>query len=253
MMSGNQTNRTWQADLVARFPHLFDTEIHGQIRRPGFPEVGDGWKDLVQLAIERIAVAVSAAPDSLRITQIKSKFATIRIYWWAGPGFTDAMGDAVDEAVELAEARSACTCETCGEPGRLFKHGGWFLTACETYGKGKPVTNHRPEHENVHVTWRVIGATRTVRARHYIRGTDSFVDVDPSSLDLERKTSSWLASAAALAVMKGLLNTMAGTPARIAGRTTSSWPSPLMNWLTTTRSSSPSRKWPTTAPTNPNF
>jgi len=178
-------NRTWQDDLVARYPNLFDSEIHGQIRRPGSPEVGgDGWQDLVQRAVERIAAAVSAAPDSLRITQIKEKFATIRIYWWAGPGFTDAMRDAVNEIVDLAEARSACTCQQCGEPGRLFKHGGWYKTACDVHGKGERVTNHRPQDENVHVTWRIIGATRTVRARRYIRDTDSFEDVDPSTLDL---------------------------------------------------------------------
>lgn len=187
-MSGNQTNRTWQDGLIARYPDLFTEESGGRILNPGWPEVGDGWRDLVETAVRRIATAVAAAPSgSVHITQIKEKFATIRIYWSAGPGFTDAMRDAVDEAIELAEARSACTCETCGQAGRIYKYGGWFLTACDAHAKGKPVTNHRPEHENVHVTWRVIGATRTVRARRYIRDTDSFVDVDPSSLDLDEE------------------------------------------------------------------
>jgi hypothetical protein len=186
-MSANPTNRSWQADLVARYPNLFNTEIHGQIRRPGWPEVGDGWQDLVQRAVERIDAAVTAAPDSLRITQIKEKFATIRIYWFSGPGFTNAMDAAVEEAIELAEARSACTCEQCGEPGRLFKSGGWFLTACDTHGKGNPVTNHRPEDENVHVTERVVDGKHVVRARRYIRATDSFEEVDPTTLNLDEE------------------------------------------------------------------
>jgi hypothetical protein len=49
-MTGNQSNRTWQTDLVARYPNLFNVEIDGQTLAPGYPMVGDGWRDLVQRA-----------------------------------------------------------------------------------------------------------------------------------------------------------------------------------------------------------
>jgi hypothetical protein len=97
------------------------------------------------------------------------------------------MRGGVEDAVDLAEARSACTCEACGEPGRLFKRGGWFMTACEAHGEGAPVTGHRPDMENVHVVWRFVDGKRVVSARRYLRDTDTFVDVDPSTLDLDEE------------------------------------------------------------------
>jgi hypothetical protein len=181
----DKLNRTWQADLVARYPALFNQEINGRVLAPGFPCVGDGWRDLVQRAIERIAAAVSEAPDCLRITQIKEKFAAIRIYWWGGPGFTDVMAAAVEEAIELAEARSACTCEQCGEPGRLYQIAGWYKTACDVHGEGTPVASRRPNLGNPRITRRLIDGNVVVRARRYIRATDAFEEVDPSTHNLK--------------------------------------------------------------------
>jgi hypothetical protein len=184
-MSGRRTERRWQSDLIERHPGLFTITENDQSYPPGYPSVGDGWRDLVQRAIERIAAAVSGAPDNcLKIVQIKEKYATIRIYWSAGPGLTDAMRDGVEEVIELAEARSACTCETCGEPGRLFKLSCWFMTACDVHGKGEPVAERR-DLENVHVVYRIVDGEPVPRARRYIRATDSFVDLPPGSLGIE--------------------------------------------------------------------
>ncbi|MEI9923449.1 MAG: hypothetical protein WDN50_07915 [Bradyrhizobium sp.] len=182
----NSSNQTWQAALIARYPHLFNQELYGRVIAPGYPTTGDGWQDLVRRAVERIAAAVSEAPGSLRITQIKEKFGTLRLYTWAGTGFTDVMDVAVNEAIELAEARSACTCEKCGSPGRLFKSGGWYLTACDEHGKGEPV-RERPRLENLRLTRRVIDGKRVVSARRYIRETDSFVEIDPYPFNLDEE------------------------------------------------------------------
>jgi hypothetical protein len=170
-MSGNQSSPTWQFALLARFPALFDRDFNGKVVRSGYPEVDDGWRDLVETAIARIANAVAAAPaESPHIGQIKEKFATIRIHWSGGRGLTEAMSTAVDEAIELAEARSACTCEICGAPGRQFKFGGWVKTVCEEHGgKGVPA--------------REIPVAQ-VRARRYVRATDSFEEIDPYTLNL---------------------------------------------------------------------
>ena len=119
-MSGN-TNRTWQADLVARYPALFNQEFNGRVTAPGFPTCGDGWRDLVETAIGRIATADAAAPaGSLQIGQIKEKFGTLRLYLDTHKALPEATSAAIDEAISLAEARSACTCEQCGQPGRLY-------------------------------------------------------------------------------------------------------------------------------------
>jgi hypothetical protein len=183
-MSGHRTERSWQSDLIARHPGLFTVIENGQSYTPGYPPVGDGWRELVETAVERIAAAVSAAPDCLKIVQIKEKYATIRIYWSAGPGLTDAMRDGVEEAIELAEARSACTCETCGAEGRLYSRGGWLATACAEHSEGEPVAERR-DLENVHVVYRIVDGEPVPRARRYIRATDSFVDVPPGSLGIE--------------------------------------------------------------------
>jgi hypothetical protein len=187
VMSANQSNRTWQADLVARYPALFDQESNGQIGTPGYPMVGDGWRDLVETAIGRIANAVAAAPTgSLKIGQIKEKFATLRVYLDGRKGLPESTNATIDEAIDLAEARSACTCETCGELGRLYKISGWYKTACDAHGEGNPIPQ-RPGLENLHITRRLVEGKRVVRARQYIRATDSFEEVDPSTLKLNEE------------------------------------------------------------------
>ena len=165
-MSGN-TPRTWQADLVARYPALFNQEINGRVTAPGYPSVGDGWRDLVETAIGRIANAVAAAPSgSLKIGQTKQKFGTLRLYLDTRKGLPEATCAAIDEAVCLAEARSACTCEQCGEPGK--------------------VVHVRPGRENVHIVRTLKdGKLSIISCRRYIRETDSFVHVSPSELGLK--------------------------------------------------------------------
>jgi hypothetical protein len=183
-MAENQAGGTWREALVERHPDIF--KVGTDHRIPGRPTVHDGWQDLVERAVARIAAAFSGAPAGcLRIMQIKEKFGTLRLYKRAGAGFTDAMGDAVQEAIDLAEARSACTCERCGEPGRLFRDDGVYLTACDVHGRGSPVSV-RPGRENLHLRhFRTKASGSVVRLRRYIRETDSFVDIDPSSVPPE--------------------------------------------------------------------
>jgi hypothetical protein len=41
----------------------------------------------------------------------------------SGTGLTKAAENGIADAVALAEGRSACTCETCGNAGRLYRVG----------------------------------------------------------------------------------------------------------------------------------
>ena len=72
-MSGNQTGRSWQDDLIARYSPLFCEVSRGGVATPGHPRVGDSWRQLVKTAVNSIATAVAAAPfgpvDSDRIKQ----------------------------------------------------------------------------------------------------------------------------------------------------------------------------------------
>jgi hypothetical protein len=111
VMLAHQTERTWQDLIVAR--HLF---LSGGDRTSiqGYPLVSDGWRDLVERAADRIADTLAAAASgSVTLVEIKSKYATLRMYW-TGAGLTKAAENTIADAIALTEARSACTCEVCG-------------------------------------------------------------------------------------------------------------------------------------------
>jgi hypothetical protein len=58
-----------------------------------------------------------------RASQVKEKFGTLRFYMISE---TDEMSKLISEA----EAKSAITCEFCGEPGEL-RNTGWYITLCD--------------------------------------------------------------------------------------------------------------------------
>ena len=154
---------------MRRYPHLF-----GQ---SGFPTVGDGWRDLLERALKRIAAAVARGPAGSRvqIAQIKEKFGTIRIYW-DGHKLSKKALAAVNEAIELAEARSACTCEECGNEGRLYDRNGWYLTRCPRHSAGEPV-EIKPGWDNLRVVRTVgRGNAGVTSCRRYDRERDVFVE-----------------------------------------------------------------------------
>lgn len=118
--------------------------------------------------------------DTIKLVQIREKHGTLRIYW---EGTVSARTQAeIERVLELACARSACTCEICGEEGRLYRRGDWLATACSLHAKGEPVPV-KPGLENVYI---LRGMTDdnvgVLSCRLYDRKTDCFVDIDPDSL-----------------------------------------------------------------------
>jgi hypothetical protein len=177
---GTSTNEDWREQLVHRHPELFGDPAGGM---SALPECGDGWADLVNRAVERISQASAAGRSPVRIVQIKEKYGTLRVY-------TETIEDAataaaVKEAISLAKARSACTCELCGAEGRLRERGGVFATACDEHAKGKAV-EVRPGWENVHITRALRdGRVRIISCRRYDRVADAFVEVPPLALGIK--------------------------------------------------------------------
>ena len=181
-MSEHRTGRGWQADLIERHTRLFHAPAAGPEAAQGYPECGEGWRDLLDRACVRIEAAL-AGGGTFTAQQIKEKYGTLRFYW-SGRLLSDAEAK-VEEAIDLAEACSACTCEICGAEGRLYSRGGWLATACPEHARGEPAPV-RPGFENLHVVRKFdAGGLQTVSCRRYVRETDSFVDVDPQSLDIE--------------------------------------------------------------------
>jgi hypothetical protein len=168
----------WRIELMAAHPRLFG------VGSQGYPECGEGWLDLLERCCVRIEAAISEC-DRFTAEDIKSKYGTLRFYW--GGRLSDAAKAQIEEAIELAEARSACTCETCGAAGRLYDRGGWLATACPEHARGEPVPI-KPGRENLRIVGRLVeDRIRIVSCRRYDRDTDSFVDVDPKSLGIEEE------------------------------------------------------------------
>jgi len=103
--------------LTNRFP--FYT---GELIRYGFP--GDGWFQLLWDLSEDVEECLDRDPiEDFEVVQVKEKFGTLRYYVSHGR-------DDIYACIRRAEARSAKTCEECGEPGKT-RPGGWILTLCD--------------------------------------------------------------------------------------------------------------------------
>jgi hypothetical protein len=168
--------QNWRIEFMEAHPSLFG------VASQGYPACGDGWRDLLERACVRIEAAL-AEGDRFAAEDIKSKYGTLRFYW--GGRLSDAAKAQVEEAIELAEARSGCTCETCGALGRLHDRGGWLETACPEHARGEPVPVAAGR-ENLRIVGGLVeDRIRIVSCRRYDRDADTFADVDPRTLGIE--------------------------------------------------------------------
>lgn len=89
-----------------------------------------GWVPLVARLLGRIDTAL--APEDradFRVSQIKEKFAELRVY--------HSGGDTIEALVEEADAEARRTCRVCGQPGKRGP-GGWLAILCDDHAKGQP-------------------------------------------------------------------------------------------------------------------
>jgi hypothetical protein len=172
----------WRINLIEGHPDLFHAPAARPEAAPGYPNCEGGWRDLLERVCDRIEAALVEG-SAFRVLQIKEKFGTLRFYW--SGDVSDVANANIDEAIALAVARSACTCEICGAEGRLYSRGGWLVTACAEHANGEAVPV-KPGFENLHIVRRIVeGRVRILSCRRYARTTDSFVDVPPPSLGIE--------------------------------------------------------------------
>lgn len=165
-MSRPKTPADWQAALYEKHSRW----IAGS---PPHMAVGDGWADVLSRLFDRIAEALAGEPvaTKIAIVDVKEKYGELRCDLLAPVG--PEAEAAIDEAILLAEMRSECTCDECGEPGRLrstLGQSGWLAVKCDMHSSGypRPVAKGRPR--------------RRVRNRSgdyevvYDRATDSVVE-----------------------------------------------------------------------------
>jgi hypothetical protein len=85
----------------------------------------DGWFNIIYQSLRELNYYCLNKNVDLQITQIKEKFAALRIYF-------DGGDDYVKGVVGLAERLSMNTCEVCGcSPANVKSNKVWLKTLCE--------------------------------------------------------------------------------------------------------------------------
>jgi hypothetical protein len=110
----------WRDDLKDRYIFLFGADATRYIRAPQLSTLRDGWREVAERLCLQLALIMSASSGArLIIERIRSKNGVMDVSW-SGSGLDKETAAQVNEAIALAMARSACTCEECGEVVRLL-------------------------------------------------------------------------------------------------------------------------------------
>ncbi|UFW48181.1 MULTISPECIES: hypothetical protein [Bradyrhizobium] len=172
----------WGRDLMLWHPRLFLTMAEEPSRSIGYPHCERGWQDILVRLCRRIEMALRGR-GTFEFVRIAQKMGILRIDWSA-----EASQDTeskIGHAVDLAVARSACTCEICGREGRLYNNKGWLETRCTEHAVGEPVPpRYGPGFENVRRLRRWRGQADMYFAS-YDRSTDTLTEVPPPSFGQE--------------------------------------------------------------------
>jgi hypothetical protein len=166
----------WRIDLMKAHPRLFAIMPGEPERSFGYPLCEAGWRDVLVRLCVRIGDALQYN-ETFQFVRIKQKLGIARIDW--DGEVSDETKHRIDNAINLAVGRSACTCEICGAEGLLYSRGGWLATRCAEHTAGDPVPV-RAGFENVRILRRRPGRPDMYHAR-YDRETDTLTEVSPPS------------------------------------------------------------------------
>ncbi|MDH2386402.1 hypothetical protein [Bradyrhizobium sp. CER78] len=184
--------KNWQQDLVNLHPEVFVRRFRGIAASPGYPVCHDGWCDIVSKLVERVSAAAAGYP--IYFVQILEGRGCLKVYWKADASIPTSVERMINEAIELAEARSACTCAICGAKGQLFSSGNRLLTACPDHSRGNSVPVPSAL-QDVHIVRAFIRDNLSVACRRYDWLQDKFVEIYPAHVDNWRNNSTLLGRA----------------------------------------------------------
>jgi hypothetical protein len=92
-----------------------------------------GWHDIIGRFFDEVAAILEAHPDAeFDLFQVKEKYASLTIYADTSPEIRGLVAAAYGRA--MAEAKR--TCDVCGQPGRLLRRQGCYMTRCEEHAEG---------------------------------------------------------------------------------------------------------------------
>lgn len=95
----------------------------GYTRELALSSVGPGWASL----IHHIFDTLENIKGTVKIVQVKEKFAGLRVY-------TDYMNDELEAVIRQAERESFTICEECGKPGKV-RGRSWYYTSCDEHAR----------------------------------------------------------------------------------------------------------------------
>jgi DNA-directed RNA polymerase subunit RPC12/RpoP len=123
----------WRIDFMRSHPSLLEVMPREPERSFGYPLCEAGWRDILERLCARIEAALQDG-ETFEFVRIKQKFGILRVDW--DGEVSDETRLRIGEAINLAVARSACTCEICGAEGRLYSRRGWLATLCAEHAAG---------------------------------------------------------------------------------------------------------------------
>lgn len=125
-------NSELEQKLANDFPKLF-AGCKKSIQESLMPfgcECGDGWYEIIrQMCIEIENRCKNKKIENFEFSQIKEKFASLRVY------YDGQYDEHINGIIDMAEAISSVTCEICGARGFRHKNGGWMRTLCHKDAK----------------------------------------------------------------------------------------------------------------------
>lgn len=127
----------WQGELIQKYPALFVRPFRGVAFAPGYPRCAPGWQHVVTRLVERVAAA--ANDGSVYFTQMVCENGVLRAHWSSRSEIPQRLALKIEEAIGLAEARSASACIDCGSEGRLFATDFVLAPLCKCHLRGIPV------------------------------------------------------------------------------------------------------------------
>lgn len=169
----------WRLKLMTAHPRLFVITPGEPNHSFGYPLCEEGWRDILERMCGRIEAALENG--EFQFVRIKQKLGVLRVDCDAEA--SEDTEATIGHAVDLAIARSACTCEICGAEGRLHSNRGWLETRCAEHATGTPVPpRHGSDRIRLLRRWR--GQADVYYAR-YDRDTDTLTEVPPPSANPE--------------------------------------------------------------------
>jgi hypothetical protein len=125
-----------QKELFKKYPVLFEYALPSYKGKGDHPitkfhiECWKGWLELIEKLSEEIAAI--DIDKTVRVTQIKQKFAGLR-YYIRGLSKDSSYKEEIQKLLQKYESCSYEVCEACGKPGGRVreKDTGYILTVCD--------------------------------------------------------------------------------------------------------------------------